>query len=159
MCDYCGCQDVPAIAALTSEHDQIREVAREASAAARAGDHRGAVVAAGRLLAALEPHTRIEEQGLFPAMAHEFGEHVGALTDQHRQLESALRALAAESAPLSGWQDRLTVALAELFEHILREQDGLFPASLSVLTARQWDTLDEVRARVSGGPAALPKPA
>jgi hemerythrin-like domain-containing protein len=67
MCEYCGCQDVPAIAQLTSEHDDIRAVGRDAARAGRTGDHPAAVVAAKRLLELLEPHTAVEERGLFPA--------------------------------------------------------------------------------------------
>jgi hypothetical protein len=149
MCEYCGCQDVAAIAQLTREHDEIRAVARAAHDAARAGDHGAAVVAAGQVLALLEPHTAVEERGLFPAMAGEFAEHTASLEGDHRRIEHTLGQLAAETEPSDRWAERLDAALAELFDHILREQDGLFPASLSVLTPRQWDDLDAVRADVA----------
>jgi hemerythrin-like domain-containing protein len=149
MCEYCGCQDIPAIADLTAEHDGIRTVARDAQRAAAAGDHPAAVETAGRLRALLEPHNRIEELGLFPAMAGEFAEHTDRLVAEHRNLEEALGELTSGQPATPGWEQRLSAALHDLFEHILREQDGLFPATLSVLTPERWDTLDEVRAAVT----------
>jgi hypothetical protein len=41
-----------------------------------------------------------------------------------------------------------------LFEHILKEQDGVFPAAMSVLTPRDWERLASVRAR-EAAPAAI----
>jgi hemerythrin-like domain-containing protein len=43
-----------------------------------------------------------------------------------------------------------------LREHILKEQDGVFPAALMSLSPEQWDDLDEIRTRV--GSALLPEP-
>jgi hemerythrin-like domain-containing protein len=148
VCEYCGCQDVPAIAALTEEHDEIRAVARDASKAAGRADHGAAADAAQRLLTLLRPHTEIEERGLFPAMAGEFADHVTSLADDHRRMDDVLAAVAS-GQPQPDWADRLRQCLAELFAHILREQDGLFPAALSVLTPQQWDVLDKARSEVT----------
>ncbi|MEO6701758.1 MAG: hemerythrin domain-containing protein [Jatrophihabitantaceae bacterium] len=157
MCEYCGCQNVPAIAALTAEHDGLRGVAREAADAARCGDRTAAAGAARRLLTLLHPHTEIEERALFPAMAGEFADHVASLQDDHRRIEATLTLLADPAAEAEGWAQDLEAALSELFTHILREQDGLFPSSLSVLTPADWDNLDEVRAQVTGRwPASAP---
>jgi hypothetical protein len=150
VCEYCGCQDIPAIATLTAEHEAIREVARVAQQAATTGDHQAAVAASTRLRELLDPHSRIEELGLFPAMAGEFGEHTARLTAEHRALEAELATLINSPTPTAGWEQHLTTALSELFEHILREQDGLFPATLSVMTPEQWDVLAEVRAGICG---------
>jgi hypothetical protein len=144
MCEYCGCQSVPAIAELTAEHDRIREVARDLDAVAQRHDLPVATELAGRLLTLLAPHTAVEEQGLFPAMAGEFGAHVTSLTDDHRRIEQVLGDLAAGD-PTDGWPLRVRAVVGELFDHILREQDGLFPAALSVLTPQQWDHLDGLR--------------
>lgn len=152
MCEYCGCQDVPAIAALTAEHDEIRAVARDAARAARANDRGAAAAAASKLLELLGPHTAIEERALFPAMAGEFADHVESLVADHHRIDVALAGIAGRYE-LTDWVERLDAALAELFTHILREQDGLFPAALSVLTAEQWDALDEIRAEVTAGEA------
>lgn len=161
MCEYCGCQNVPAIAALTAEHDELRALARDAAAAARAGDRAAAAVVADRLLALLRPHTAIEERGLFPAMAREFADHVESLQDDHERIEHALAVLADPSAGAATWAHDLDTALAELFTHILREQDGLFPASLSVLTPADWDALEQARTEIAGQPppSTAPDPA
>ena len=103
MCEYCGCQEVPAIAQLTVEHDEIRAVAREAGRAGHSEDHGAAVAAAQRLLELLEPHTAIEERGLFPAMAGEFAEHTSSLVADHRRIEDALADLASSTGPSEGW--------------------------------------------------------
>ena len=159
MCEYCGCQNVPAIAALTAEHDELRAVAREAAAAARSGDRSAAAAAARRLLTLLHPHTEIEEQALFPAMAREFDEHVASLRDDHHRIEHSLAVIADPADASTTWVPELHAALAELFTHILREQDGLFPAALSVLTALDWDHLDQVREQVTErSPAAATGP-
>ena len=149
MCEYCGCQTIDAIAALTREHDEIRTVARDAAAAARAGDRGAAADVARRLITLLAPHVEIEERGLFPAMAVEFAEHVGSLEAEHRDLEDTLGRIADLADTDPGWSSDLTAAIAGLFRHILREQDGLFPASLTVLTAADWDVLDSVRVEVT----------
>ena len=163
MCEYCGCQDVPAIAALTAEHDALRALARDAAAAARSGDRPASAAVAVRLLELLRPHTEIEEQALFPAMAGEFAEHVESLQDDHRRIEHTLTVIADPADTRDSWAQDLHTALAELFTHILREQDGLFPATLSVLTPADWDRLDEVRDHVTGHatgqPRAAPGPA
>lgn len=154
MCEYCGCQDVPAIAALIAEHDQLRAVARDAVAAAGTGDRGATAPHARRLLTLLRPHTEIEEQALFPMMAGEFADHVESLTDDHRRIEGLLMRVADADDDDPDWKHDLDTALGDLFTHILREQDGLFPATLSVLSPEDWDHLDQVRAQV--GAATLP---
>lgn len=155
MCEYCGCQEIPAIAALTAEHEELRSIAAEAVVATRGGDHGAAVAAIGRLAARLAPHTRIEEEGLFPAMAAEYGAHMASLIGEHRELEATLTILATAAHCDQSWVERLDGAVADLFNHILREQDGVFPAALASLAPEQWDRLDAVRAEVVVGMAPV----
>jgi hypothetical protein len=61
VCEYGGCQNVPAIAAVTAQHDELCAVARVATHAARSGDRAAASVTVRRLLMLLEPHTGVEE--------------------------------------------------------------------------------------------------
>jgi hemerythrin-like domain-containing protein len=151
MCEYCGCQEIDAIALLTAEHEDLRSVARQALVAERAGDHDAAVAAVRVLIERLAPHTRIEEEGLFPAMSAEFGDHMATLVGEHRTLEDALAALAASTAPDPTWAARMDLAVADLFDHILKEQDGVFPAALASLSSQDWDHLDAVRRNVTSG--------
>jgi hemerythrin-like domain-containing protein len=154
MCEYCGCQEIDAIAILTAEHEDLRGLARTAAVAERTGDHDAAVAAVRVLIERLGPHTRIEEEGLFPAMAAEFGDHMTTLTHEHRELETMLHALAASTAADPTWAARMEIASAELFDHILKEQDGVFPAALASLSPAQWDHLDAVRQRVTANTTA-----
>ena len=46
------------------------------------------------------------------------------------------------------WAQELSEALAVLRAHIAKEQDGLFPASLTSLTTADWESAEQVRRRV-----------
>lgn len=154
MCEYCGCQDIEAIAELTGEHDRLRDLARQLARAADAGDSDAARAAAAEMLGVLGPHTRVEEDGLFPAMSREFAEQIAHLTEEHVVVDSTLSALAAgQHGP--DWAAHAHAAVAVLFEHILKEQDGVFPAALSVLTPAEWDRLTDVRAATTEASSAL----
>ncbi|WP_230211140.1 hypothetical protein [Streptomyces kaniharaensis] len=53
------------------------------------------------------------------------------------------------------WPQRLLDVLGLLREHILKEQDGVFPAALAALSAAEWEAVEAVRERVG---TALPGP-
>jgi hypothetical protein len=148
MCEYCGCQAVDAIAELTREHDEVVALIGRARTAHAAGDVAGLAELAALIAAVLGPHTAVEEQGLFPALADEFPDHVTGLVAEHRQIEGVL-AEAAEGPPDDPqWPERFMAALHVLREHILAEQDGVFPAALARLDNADWEVLDAVRERV-----------
>lgn len=147
MCEYCGCQDVTAIGELTREHDAVVDLIGQARSAHRAGDLPSLSVCAGRIARLLGPHTRVEQDGLFPALREDFPEQIAELEDEHRVIESILREAAA--GPQSpDWPERLLAALDLLRRHILKEQDGVFPAALTGLRLEQWEAVDAVRAEV-----------
>lgn len=152
MCEYCGCQALASIDLLTREHDAVVALMGSVRAARQAGDVGGMAAAARAIAAILGPHTAVEEEGLFPAMAEDFPDHVERLQAEHREVEAVLAEAVASgpgAAPADpSWPDRLTDALHMLREHILAEQDGVFPAALSVLDGEAWDVVDAVRARV-----------
>lgn len=151
MCEYCGCQAVAAIDELTREHDQVVNLIGGARAAHRGGDAHRMAVLARQITALLGPHTEVEERGLFPALAADFPDHVRALRGEHRRVEAVL-AEAADGVPADPtWPARLIDVLDMLRGHILKEQDGVFPAALATLTIADWDTVDTVRARVRSG--------
>lgn len=154
MCEYCGCQALDAIAELTAEHDLVVELSRQVRAALRVGDLDAAAERSRAVAAVLEPHTAVEEGALFPALAADFGDHVAALEAEHRLVESVL-AESAEGTPSDpSWPERLDRALYLLREHILKEQDGVFPAALAHLDPTQWEALEAVRAVVGSGTRA-----
>ena len=66
MCSYCGCRNIPMIAKLSKEHDDIAACAYRLTVA-----HRADAVAAGRaaahdLAGKLHPHARREEMACSP---------------------------------------------------------------------------------------------
>lgn len=149
MCDYCGCQDLDAIAELTAEHDVVVTLSGQVRRALLSGDLDLAADGARAVLAVLGPHTAVEEGALFPAMVEDFGDHVAGLVDEHRRIERVLAESAERTPSDPFWPRRLEQTLVMLREHIIKEQDGVFPAALATLSAAQWDQVDAARARTS----------
>lgn len=147
MCEYCGCQEIPVIGELTAEHDAVvalislvrRDLARD--------DRYAAARTTRDIAAILAPHTVVEEQGLFPLMADEFPGHIEALRGEHAQIHAVLAESALTVPDDPAWPSRLLATLEILREHILKEQDGVFPASLSVLDADGWEQVESLRDR------------
>ena len=147
MCEYCGCQAVSVIAELTREHDTVVAMIGDARTALERGDVAGAAASARRIAAVLGPHTAVEENGLFPALEDEFASHVAGLVAEHRHIETVL-AEAARGTPVDPrWPARLIDTLRLLREHILKEQDGAFPAALTSLRPSDWERIEGVRER------------
>jgi hemerythrin-like domain-containing protein len=155
MCEYCGCQAVTAIDDLTREHDLVVNLIGEVCAAHTATDTAHMAELARRITAILEPHTHVEEHGLFPALAADFPDHVMALRAEHRHIEAVLGEAAHGTPTDPTWPGRLIVTLDLLREHILKEQDGVFPAALANLNPDDWDAIDTIRAKVG---TLLPTP-
>ena len=155
MCEYCGCQAVTAIDDLTREHDLVVNLIGEVRAARAATDTARMAELACRITAVLEPHTQVEERGLFPALAADFPDHVAALRADHRQVEAVLGEAAGGTPADPTWPGRLITTLDLLREHILKEQDGVFPAALANLNPDDWDAIDTIRAKVG---TLLPAP-
>jgi hemerythrin-like domain-containing protein len=150
MCEYCGCQDIPVIAELTAEHDALRGLAREVAAAARADDLGAVRALAAEIRGVLGPHTAVEEGGLFPALAADFPAQVATLIAEHHDIDAAFEEVAGDT-PAAGWPARLVAAVEHLFEHILKEQDGVFPAALANLGPAQWDAVAAARSTAGSG--------
>ncbi len=157
MCEYCGCQEITAIDQLTREHNLVVGLIAEVRTARAAADIGRMAALARRITAVLVPHTAVEEQGLFPLLADDFPEQVAALEAEHRRIEAVLGAAARGTPGDPDWPDRLIATLEVLREHILKEQDGVFPAALTSLSGADWDMVDAVRAR-AGTPASLAGP-
>ena len=156
MCECCGCQSLQVIADLTAEHDRLRELGRDITDAVAADDRSAAARCAAHMVERLSPHTAVEEGGLFPAMAADFPDQIDDLADDHRRIDADLRQIA--GGRTHNWASLAEATVAELFEHILKEQDGVFPASLSVLRPDQWDEIAAVRAEARHKIEGLPDP-
>ena len=149
MCEYCGCQEIATIGELTAEHDAVVSEISLLRAHFAAGRMSEVSASCRRMATILGPHTMVEEEGLFPELAAEYPDHIAALRAEHRDVETVL-AQAQPGAPTDPtWPERLLATLAVLRDHILKEQDGVFPAALASLDGEQWERVEAVRARVS----------
>ena len=84
---------------------------------------------------------------MFPPLAADFPDHVATLRADHRRIEAVLGEAATTTPTDPTWPDRLIAALDHLREHILKEQDGGFPAARADLDTDDWVAVDAVRAR------------
>lgn len=147
MCEYCGCQSLAAIDELTREHDAVVNLIGDVRRAHGRGGTGAMAATARRIAAVLGPHTEVEEHGLFPMMAGDFPDQIAVLEAEHRRVEAVLTEASQRTPADPAWPDRLLAVLDMLRDHILKEQDGVFPAALINLSAADWDVVDAVRAR------------
>jgi hemerythrin-like domain-containing protein len=155
MCEYCGSREVPAIGELTREHERVVDLIGDVRTAHRHGDMERMAHLAHQIADLLAPHTVVEEQGLFPPLEADFPEQLAQLRREHRGIEAVLaEACDAPSWDLV-WATRLLGALDLLRWHVLKEQDGVFPAALATLRTADWEAMDAVRDRVG---SKLPHP-
>lgn len=148
MCEYCGCQEVTGIGELTREHDLVVDLIGEVRGAHRDGDLDRMANLAHRIAELLEPHTQVEELGLFPPLEAEFPDQLAELRREHQSVETVLAESWAAAIRDPQWAARLLAALDVLRRHILKEQDGVFPAALASLSTGDFEAMDAVRARV-----------
>ena len=148
MCEYCGCQEIEAIAELTAEHDELRNLGRMLTDAADVDDLPTVRSVATAMRTLLGPHTAIEERALFPALIADFADQLAVLTNEHDSIDARLDALAGRDLAADTVLTVCRHVVADLFEHILKEQDGVFPAALSRLTTAEWNAVDAARKAV-----------
>ena len=152
MCEYCGCQQIAVIGELTREHEAVVALIGQIQSSLAGPRLEGLEDVANtcrEILTILDPHTVVEEEGLFPEMAHEFPDHITALRSEHREIEKVLGEAADGLPDDPTWPERLVAVLFLLREHILKEQDGVFPAALIALDADQWERVETVRAGIA----------
>lgn len=138
MCFYCGCRDLPLLRDLIAEHEQVTDLGARLNESVRRGDLAAARTILAEVAGELATHWRGEEEGLFTVL-HEDGayrEYIDALTEEHRELRDLL---ATADLGVVGDQERVLAAMDALHAHIAKEEDGLFPASLTALSGDQWD--------------------
>jgi hemerythrin-like domain-containing protein len=148
MCEYCGCQSLASIDELTREHDEVVRLISHLRTAHEEGRVARMARLAREITTVLGPHTEVEEHGLFPALSADFPDQIAALEAEHRRIEAVLAEAADGVTPADpAWPKRLMEAMAVLRDHILKEQDGVFPAALANLSTEEWAAVDATRAR------------
>lgn len=146
MCHYCGCRDIPLIKEFIAEHERVTDAAGDALRALERGEPERARALVDRMAGELTAHWRGEEDGLFRVMSEdpEYADYIAALESEHRELAALLPALDLTDP---GDVRIFTEAVEELHRHIAKEEDGLFPASLTALSGDEWDaSMDAWRA-------------
>lgn len=145
MCGHCGCHDVDAIRELREEHVALSDEADAVRRALRADDQETAVSLMAELVGHLRRHVRREELGVFTALRErgEFGEEVAALEGEHLELDATIAALDPQGEEFGA---SVLALLADLDQHIEREDLGVFPVSVVTLGAAGWATVEHAHA-------------
>lgn len=138
MCFYCGCRDIPLLRDYIAEHEHVTDLSADLGIALRRGDLGAARALVTDIARELESHWRGEEGGLFAEMRGDdaYRGYIDELISEHRELRDLL---ATADLATAEDRDRVTAAMEDLFAHIAKEEDGLFPASLTALSGEQWD--------------------
>ena len=147
MCEYCGCQALSAIDELTREHELVLSLISDVRTAQRNGDMSRMADLARQIASVLGPHTAVEEQSLFPALASDFPDQIAVLAAEHQSVDAVLAEASAGSPDDATWPDRLITTLVLLRQHIFKEQDGVFPAALASLGTSEWEAVEAARIR------------
>ena len=154
MCQYCGCHENTIIGRLADEHVELINLTGEMLRAVTASDSHRAGTLALEARDILHPHTRAEEQGLFAALRAEeeaYGEAIDTLCGEHTMLDGLIDRIVAGELGLG---EEFVHALRE---HIDREENSLFPASVVTITDGDvWDRIeaDDAAARGEAVPDA-----
>lgn len=139
MCQYCGCREMPLLRDYTAEHEQAINLGGDAVRALDSGDLQRARELCDAMASELRSHWQGEEDGLFAQLrtADElFADYIDPLVAEHRELDAFLRSVDLTD-PAD--QDRFRTEVFALHDHIAKEEDSLFPASVTTLEGDQWD--------------------
>lgn len=129
---------MPLLRDYIAEHERAVNHGREAVRAMDRGELDVAGRRLGEMFEELRSHWQGEENGLFAVMHTDelYAEHIDPLVAEHRELAAFL-----EVVDLSDPDDqkRVRKEIEELYVHIAKEEDGLFPAALTALDGPDWD--------------------
>jgi iron-sulfur cluster repair protein YtfE (RIC family) len=130
---------MPLIRDYVAEHERASDLGDHAIRAIDKGDLGAAEKFLDSVEQVLERHWQGEENGIFRVMAareEQYADYVAPLIVEHRELAELL-ATVDVSDPVD--QQRLRDAFEQLTEHISKEEDGLFPASVVTMGGAEWD--------------------
>jgi hemerythrin-like domain-containing protein len=146
MCEYCGCRQVEPIADLMDEHLRLLEIAGDLRRALVQGERARAATKRSELAGLLDSHTSREEAGVFAALRAqgEYVDEVDALESEHLSLDEAAAAIDLEAPDAVAALDRL---VADLSDHIDKENLGIFPVAVVTLGATGWGVVERAHER------------
>lgn len=138
MCSYCGCQALPVIRLLTVQHEEIINKLGEVRRTFEAGALLDSQRHAGELAELLRSHNKLEEQGLFDALASdvEFADSLAKLRVEHHDIDGLIARI------VSGEFTQVSKLESILRNNISNEENGLFPASAVTLDGIAWDQIE-----------------
>lgn len=139
MCGYCDCRNLPVISRLSKEHAFILRTADELRQALERDDEdrRPAEELLDQLLAMLLAHGSYEERSLYREMRADsaFEETVDDLCAEHGEIYGALR----HARRVGPDRESVLPQLDRLHRHILKEEQGLFPPAVILLSTSAWE--------------------
>jgi len=155
LCEYCGCRQVEPIADLMDEHMELLEIAGDLRRALLAHDDVQAATKRDRLVELLADHTGREEAGVFTALKEQgdYVDEVDTLEGEHVSLDQAFAALDLGTPAAVDLLDR---AVADLSDHVDKENLGIFPVAVVTLGATGWEIVERAHDRSSGAVGASP---
>ena len=129
---------MPLLRDYIAEHERVINHGGSVVRALDSGDRDVARTELAAMAAELQTHWRGEENGLFAVMGSDdlIAGHITPLIAEHRDLAALL---ASVDLDLSTDRDRFKAAFGHLYDHVAKEEDGLFPAALTTLDGDQWD--------------------
>jgi iron-sulfur cluster repair protein YtfE (RIC family) len=134
---------MPLIRDFIAEHEQALDCADDILRALDRRDWPAVTRLLQQMQDELRPHWQGEENGIFEVMAareQQYADYVRPLIAEHRELAQLLASVDVSTAD---GEHAVRVAFEELRGHIRREEDGLFPASLTALAGDDWDAAIE----------------
>lgn len=159
MCQYCGCYEIDTIRRLMDEHVIIQNHAGDAKRAIAAGDYTKAVSVIRDLYAVMQIHNTVEEKALYPSVesVEEFSGSVTHMYEEHDELDAHMERvmeLADAGTPQEADWDAMVKALDDLYEHIIAEDNGMFPAAAISFDPEDWERAEQVRAEAESARGA-----
>lgn len=130
---------MPLLRDYTTEHERAVNLGGDAVRALDVGDLATATHLANQLATELRSHWAGEEAGLFAALLANddlYTAHIEPLIAEHRTLDAFFSAM---DLARPADQQRFRTEVFDLHEHIAKEEDSLFPASVTALGGEEWD--------------------
>lgn len=130
------------------EHLALLEIAGDLRRSLSRGDVAGATARRAELVGLLSGHTSREEAGIFAALKAQgdYVDEVEALEGEHVTLDQAVAALDLDAPGAAEALDRV---VADLSDHVDKENLGIFPVAVVTLGATGWDIVERAREKAA----------